>query len=94
MKVNIFAYEAYLKQKLLNYLREHTAKSIEHNPEYAEKLNDKEFIQKFLTTENNEEKVKMIQEAYGGMKPFEFTEEELQKLLTITTEELKQFLYE
>lgn len=94
MKINIFAYEAYMKKKLLNYLQTHTDKSISSNPVYAAKLTDKDFIEKFIATKDTEQQAKMVEEAYGGVVPFEFTEDELYSLLTITNQELKQFFYE
>lgn len=94
MNINIFAYEAYVKKKLLNYLQQHTDKSILSNPQYAEKLSNKEFIQKFMSISDKDEQAKLVEEAYGGVKLFEFTEDELFNLLTITKEELKQFFYE
>jgi hypothetical protein len=94
MKINIFSYEAYTKKKLLNYLQIHTDRSISSNPVYAEKLTNKAFIEKFIATKDAEQQAKMVEEAYGGLVPFEFTEDELYELLTITNEELKQFFYE
>jgi len=93
MKVNIFAYEALCKKKLLDFLQEHTDKTLSFNPEYADKLKDVEFVKGFMNA-SKEEQLDIIQNTFTNVKEFEFTEEELYEKLCLTKEELKTLMYE
>ena len=93
MKINIFAYEALCKKKLIDFLQEHTEKTLVFNPEYAEKLKDVEFVKGFINA-SKEEQIEIVQNTFSNVKEFEFTEEELYEKLTLTKEELKTLMYE
>ena len=93
MKINVFAYEALTKQKLYDFLKEHTEKSLANNPEYAEKLKDVAFVQEFVNA-TKEKQMEIVESTFANVKEFEFTEEELYEKLTITKEELKTLMYE